>query len=739
MPEQANDQTYTFIPVRYCCDYYDAWDAQFIPSTDTSYVVSVSDYLGKGSYAKVYKVEGWLKEGATSFASRRAVVKSRPLIVEDFQNVTYAAIKIFDNCVMDYAVLEGITSSGKSFSASITRYLNDINTEYRRMVIANGANGHIPKPYALGWAVQNGKCYPAILMEYLHKGKDTSAEGRKDVLKSPSELFEKSLGQPSPALATDEIVLVGLEIAKAVRCLHDTGMTHRDLSTGNVLIRFEDNAIEKIAKKAYLFDLGNSIARNDELSMNMDSDPDDIQNHRSQHMATPGFGAPEVFVFPTNETWGLFSQRNGFKNDVYEIAALLYYLRTAQCFRDSAPDHEGKTIDDEFIKNWNRWVIESSPLDGFKLPSYCNSPEDKKLSDIIQSCSKRYPEDRRDLDWMLAQLWSMAYPNQPTTHEEHYSWFIDSMPAPGFDIVLRSRLNDPLAQYPGLMQEQTSLDEDSSNDSPSQRGEALTGNTVPLDQPSPSVVPRVIQQNSNAVPIIYEKPQCNDPQPPHTPLKRINVARVINSFESAQKNGPHLLDGADAALGRSQYSSALDCLEKGQIYKALQMLLDSEKYGHVPASIYLARIFEEGELTQGTDYDTAIKKLMTAVERGSTQALACLGIFLAEGKGIVKDIKGACTLLQAGFNRKDEFCANNLGVIFHNNPNDFENSQKDAVQFFLSSAAWGSKVGAQNLAIACNELGWPGWIQQNDVLELLNGYGIAKESVDSEVQYVWPS
>lgn len=249
-----------------------------------------------------------------------------------------------------------------------------LRQEYETLRSMNGAQGHAPIAYALGWRIKKtprGEVrYPALVMEYV--------EG-VDIV----ELREIMSGRCGEVTATDVLGTARAMVTALLCCTvvsredarYLTTVSHRDLSSHN--LRFMLDKDGQRIERVMLIDFGQS-AQND--------DPDVTVADGNERLSTPFIGAPEIFDQRQSEArqW-----RNTSHADCYSIGCLLYYLRCgvwphdAQIRTICAQSSGGLNAAElqELFELKNKGAIH---LDG----AYCTNDDDRALDELIARCTE---------------------------------------------------------------------------------------------------------------------------------------------------------------------------------------------------------------------------------------------------------------------------------------------------------------------------------------------------------------
>lgn len=249
-----------------------------------------------------------------------------------------------------------------------------LRQEYETLRSMDGAQGHAPVAYALGWRIKKtprGEVrFPALAMEYV--------EG-VDIV----ELREIMSDRCGEATATDVLGTARAMVAALLCCTvvsredarYLTTVSHRDLSSHN--LRFMLDKDGQRIERVMLIDFGQS-AQND--------DPDVTAADGNERLSTPFIGAPEIFDQRQSEArqW-----RNTSHADCYSIGCLLYYLRCgawpheAQIRTICAQSSGGLNAAElqELFELKNKGAIH---LDG----AHCVDDDDRTLDELIARCTE---------------------------------------------------------------------------------------------------------------------------------------------------------------------------------------------------------------------------------------------------------------------------------------------------------------------------------------------------------------
>lgn len=249
-----------------------------------------------------------------------------------------------------------------------------LRQEYETLRSMDGAQGHAPVAYALGWRIKKtprGEVrYPALAMEYV--------EG-VDIVEL-REIMSDAHGEVSAAdiLGTARSIVTALLCCTVVSredARYLTTVSHRDLSSHNLRFMLDKNG-QRI-ERVMLIDFGQS-AQND--------DPDVTAADGNERLSTPFIGAPEIFDQRQSEArqW-----RNTSHADCYSIGCLLYYLRCgvwpheAQIRSICAKSSSGLNATElqELFELKNNGAIH---LDG----THCVDDDDHTLDELIARCTE---------------------------------------------------------------------------------------------------------------------------------------------------------------------------------------------------------------------------------------------------------------------------------------------------------------------------------------------------------------
>lgn len=249
-----------------------------------------------------------------------------------------------------------------------------LRQEYETLRSMNGAQGHAPIAYALGWRIKKtprGEVrYPALAMEYV-EGVDI-VELREIMSDVHGEVTAADILGTARAIVT---ALLCCTVVSREDARYLTTVSHRDLSSHN--LRFMLDKDSQRIERVMLIDFGQS-AQND--------DPDVTAADGSERLSTPFIGAPEIFDQRQSEVrqW-----RNTSHADCYSIGCLLYYLRCgawpheAQIRTICAQSSGGLNAAElqELFELKNKGAIH---LDG----AYCTDGDDRALDELIARCTE---------------------------------------------------------------------------------------------------------------------------------------------------------------------------------------------------------------------------------------------------------------------------------------------------------------------------------------------------------------
>ena len=249
-----------------------------------------------------------------------------------------------------------------------------LRQEYETLRSMNGAQGHAPIAYALGWRIKKtprGEVrYPALVMEYV-EGVDI-VELREIMSDAHGEVTATDVLGTARAIVT---ALLCCTVVSHEDARYLTTVSHRDLSSHN--LRFMLDKDGQRIERVMLIDFGQS-AQND--------DPDVTAADGSERLSTPFIGAPEIFDQRQSEVrqW-----RNTSHADCYSIGCLLYYLRCGAwpheaqirsiCVQSSGGLNAAEL--QELFELKNKGPIH---LDG----AYCTDGDDRALDELIARCTE---------------------------------------------------------------------------------------------------------------------------------------------------------------------------------------------------------------------------------------------------------------------------------------------------------------------------------------------------------------
>ena len=249
-----------------------------------------------------------------------------------------------------------------------------LRQEYETLRSMDGAQGHAPVAYALGWRIKRtprGEVrYPALAMEYV-EGVDV-VELREIISNPDGEVCAADVLDTARSIVT---ALLCCTVVSREDARYLTTVSHRDLSSHN--LRFMLDKDGQRIERVMLIDFGQS-AQND--------DPDVTAADGSERLSTPFIGAPEIFDQRQSEArqW-----RNTSHADCYSIGCLLYYLRCgvwpheAQIRSICAKSSSGLNAAElqELFELKNNGAIH---LDG----THCVDDDDRTLDELIARCTE---------------------------------------------------------------------------------------------------------------------------------------------------------------------------------------------------------------------------------------------------------------------------------------------------------------------------------------------------------------
>ena len=249
-----------------------------------------------------------------------------------------------------------------------------LRQEYETLRSMDGAQGHAPVAYALGWRIKRtprGEVrYPALAMEYV-EGVDI-VELREIMSNARGEVCAADDLDTARSIVT---ALLCCTVVSREDARYLTTVSHRDLSSHN--LRFMLDKDGQHIERVMLIDFGQS-AQND--------DPDVTAADGSERLSTPFIGAPEIFDQRQSEArqW-----RNTSHADCYSIGCLLYYLRCgawpheAQIREICAQSSGGLSATElqELFELKNKGAIH---LDGV----HCVDDDDRALDELIARCTE---------------------------------------------------------------------------------------------------------------------------------------------------------------------------------------------------------------------------------------------------------------------------------------------------------------------------------------------------------------
>lgn len=249
-----------------------------------------------------------------------------------------------------------------------------LRQEYETLRSMDGAQGHAPITYALGWRIKKtprGEVrYPALAMEYV-EGVDI-VELREIISDERGEVCAADVLDTARSIVT---ALLCCTVVSREDARYLTTVSHRDLSSHNLrfILDKDGQRIERVT----LIDFGQSV-QND--------DPDVTAANGSERLSTPFIGAPEIFDQRQSEVrqW-----RNTSHADCYSIGCLLYYLRCdawpheAQirsiCTQSSGGLSAAELQELFELKNKGAVHLDSA---------YCTNDDDRALDELIARCTE---------------------------------------------------------------------------------------------------------------------------------------------------------------------------------------------------------------------------------------------------------------------------------------------------------------------------------------------------------------
>lgn len=249
-----------------------------------------------------------------------------------------------------------------------------LRQEYETLRSMDGAQGHAPVAYALGWRIKKtprGEVrYPALVMEYV-EGVDI-VELHEIISDERGEVTAADVLDTARSIVT---ALLCCTVVSREDARYLTTVSHRDLSSHN--LRFMLDKDGQRIERVMLIDFGQS-AQND--------DPDVTAADGSERLSTPFIGAPEIFDQRQSEArqW-----RNTSHADCYSIGCLLYYLRCGAwpheakirsiCAKSSGGLNAAEL--QELFELKNNGAIH---LDG----AHCVDDDDRILDELIARCTE---------------------------------------------------------------------------------------------------------------------------------------------------------------------------------------------------------------------------------------------------------------------------------------------------------------------------------------------------------------
>ena len=122
--------------------------------------------------------------------------------------------------------------------AKRTGRASEMGREFLRLVSANGAGGHVPRPIALGTGIDGFGPYHAIVTEYIptaRHGLEDYAHTDRDYLVPLAELATLLTRNTDPDVVVGQCATFALSLIDAVRALHAQGVAHGTLRPSQVV------------------------------------------------------------------------------------------------------------------------------------------------------------------------------------------------------------------------------------------------------------------------------------------------------------------------------------------------------------------------------------------------------------------------------------------------------------------------------------------------------------------------
>lgn len=251
-----------------------------------------------------------------------------------------------------------------------------------------GQSAHVPKVYSLGTFVDGmEKEYPAIVEEFV--------DGY-----TLTDVLEKGLlsgSATSPLLEPAMAIAIALEVARGLVELGRVGVSHRDLSTNNVMLRrscVSDQLASGVSLRIIDFGQSTSARRGT------------VTPELRARLATVPYGAPEVFG---GEHWAV---RNACTCDTWSLGAMVVAMLAGEYWPPEIGDLQqgvGSVNDLRRIVDAKRVPIDLRTL--MRRMGRQPFAGEQRLCDVVRACTSfdpaRRPSPRRlveELELAAAEL-----------------------------------------------------------------------------------------------------------------------------------------------------------------------------------------------------------------------------------------------------------------------------------------------------------------------------------------------
>jgi TPR repeat protein len=132
--------------------------------------------------------------------------------------------------------------------------------------------------------------------------------------------------------------------------------------------------------------------------------------------------------------------------------------------------------------------------------------------------------------------------------------------------------------------------------------------------------------------------------------------------------------------------------------RAFDYYMKAAKFGHAPAAVAVARMYEAGEVGAGPDHAKALAWYAVAARIEHPQALYALAVAYGRGEGVPANPKGALLLYKAAAIQGDPAAQAAIGTYFYRGEGDLPRDHTLARKWFELAAVGGDAEGMFNLA-----------------------------------------